>query len=469
MDKKSNKITIGLECHVQLKTDSKLFCSCPNKFTQQPNTAVCDICLGMPGSKPMLNRKAVEYAVKIGIALNCRMNKEMSFSRKAYFYPDMSKNFQITQYEMPLCHDGFLEIDSQKIRITRIQIEEDPARLVHQGAIESSKYVLVDYNRSGAPLCEIVTEPDFSDAQHARKFLQELSLMLEYLGVYDPNIEGSMRVDTNISLSKGARVEIKNISGFKEVEKALCYEMLRQSSLVKRGISVKRETRGWNAESGITISLRSKEQEEDYGYIYETDLPIASLAEKTVELRYTIPEFAKQKIQRYQTELRIGKEMAISIASEPDIAKAFEVAVKETDAHKAAIFFSKMLKKVLNYENKRLSETGIKTEWLLKIINRIEKKEITERAAELLLRDMVIKPQDPDILLGIRGLTRIDKKEALEPIVMDMLTKNSLAVMDYKQGRLESLEFLVGQVMRKTGGRADPITTRNILKEKLDD
>ncbi|MFH0837245.1 MAG: Asp-tRNA(Asn)/Glu-tRNA(Gln) amidotransferase subunit GatB [Candidatus Aenigmatarchaeota archaeon] len=465
---KKQQIKIGLEVHIQLNTESKLFCSCSNKFSSQPNTQTCSYCLGMPGSKPQLNKKVVDYAVKIGLALNCKINSEMFFSRKTYFYPDMSKNFQITQYEMPLCHSGFLEIADKKIRITRIQIEEDPARLVHHGSIESSKFVLVDYNRSGTPLCEIVTEPDFTDAQQARKFLQELSLMLEYLGVYDPNIEGSMRVDTNISMLKGARVEIKNISGFKEVEKAICYEMLRQATLLKRGLKVKRETRGWNSESNATFSLRSKEQEEDYGYIYETDLPSVDLSSKAVELRYTIPEFAKQKIEKYQSEFRIGKEMAISIASEPDIAQAFEIAVTQTDAHKAATFFSKMLKKVLNYENKRLSETGIKTEWLLKIIKKIDTKQITERSAELLLRDMVLRPQDPDILLKA-GITRIDKREALEPLVLEVLSENSVAVINYKHGQLEALEFLVGQVMRKTQGRADPMTTRKIIKEFLDE
>ena len=474
-------VKIGLEVHVQLTTQTKLFCGCPNVFTNLPNTNVCETCLGMPGSKPRLNKKAVEQAIKIALALNCRLNKEMFFSRKSYFYPDMSKNFQITQYEMPLCHDGFIEINGKKFRIRRIQIEEDPARLVHSGPIEKAKHVLVDYNRSGTPLCEIVTEPDFTSAQEARLFLQELSLMLEYLDVYDPSIEGSMRIDANISImtdfgtkpaisrKTGTRVEIKNISGFKEVERALSYEAVRQSSLLKRGQKIAKETRGWNADSGTTFPLRSKEEEEEYGYIYETDLSAITTIEKAIELKYTIPEFAKQKAERYERELKIGREMAISIVSEADIAEAFEISSKETDPHLTAAFYSKLLKKVLNYENLRLKQTGIRTDWLIKIIKKIKNKEITERAAELLLRDMIIKPQDPDILLKLRGLTRIDSKEALEPIIMNVLKENSLAIIDYKHGKEESLEFLVGQVMRKTQGRADPTTTRKIIKQKLDD
>ena len=464
---------IGLEIHVQLTTESKLFCGCPNKFTREPNTYVCETCLGFPGSKPRLNRKAVDYAIKIGIALNCKLNPEMFFSRKSYFYPDMSKNFQITQYEMPLCNEGFIEINGTKIRITRVQIEEDPARIIHIGPIEHAKYILVDYNRSGTPLCEIVTEPDFSSPQEARTFLQELSSMMEYLGVYDSSIEGSMRVDANLSLPKNSRVEIKNISGFKEVEKALNYEAVRQNILIRRNQKVLRETRGWNADSGVTISLRSKEEEEDYGYIYETDLPSVTIIDKANELRYDIPEFAKKKTDRYETELRIGRDMALAITNEPDLAEAFETVImtehSETiDPHLAAVFFSKILKKVLNYENIRLKQTGIRTEWLINIIKRIKNKEITERTAELLLRDMVLKPQDPDILLKLRGLTRIDNKNALEPIIMNTLKENSMAIIDYKHGNKEALEFLVGQVMRKTQGRADPVTTRKIILDKLD-
>ncbi|MBI4895315.1 MAG: Asp-tRNA(Asn)/Glu-tRNA(Gln) amidotransferase subunit GatB [Candidatus Aenigmarchaeota archaeon] len=462
-------VTIGLEVHVQLMTETKLFCSCSNKFTTIPNTHVCETCLGMPGSKPRLNKKAVEQAIKIGLALNCKINHEMFFSRKSYFYPDMSKNFQITQYEMPICFDGFLELNGRKIRIRRIQMEEDPARLIHEGAIEKAKNVLVDYNRSGTPLCEIVTEPDFTSPQEARLFLQELSLMLEYLGVYDPNTEGSIRVDANISLPKGKRVEVKNVSGFKEVERAFSYEIIRQSSLLKRGQKIVMETRGWNAESGTTISLRSKETEDDYGYIFETDLPTVEVSKKAMELKYGMPEFAKQKVERYEREFRIGREMALSIVSEPDIADAFETAVKEIDTHISATFFSKMLKKVLNYENLRLKQTGLETKWLITIMKKLENKEITDRAAELLLRDMVLKPQDPEILLKLRGLTRIDTEEALDPIVLNVLSKNSLAIIDYKHGKPESLEFLVGQVMRATQGRADPVITRKVIHKRLDE
>ncbi len=460
-------VIIGLECHVQLITESKLFCGCPNKFTQVPNTHCCEVCLGLPGSKPRLNKKAVEYALKTGLALNCRLNKETFFSRKAYFYPDMSKNFQITQYEVPVCYDGYLEIGEKKIRIKRIQIEEDPARLTHEGSIENAKHVFVDYNRSGTPLVEIVTEPDFESPKEARHFLQELSLMLEYLGVYDSSIEGSMRIDANISIPKGERVEIKNISGFKEVEKALSYEIIRQQSVLKRGLKIKRETRGWNAGSSTTISLRSKEEEEDYGYIYETDLPAITTTEMAIVLKNSIPEFAKEKAERYEKDFGIGKEMAISIVSEPDIAEAFELSINYIDSQTASMFFSKMLKKVLNYENLRLRNIGLKNEWLVKLMKKMKNKEITDRVAEMLLRDMVLKPQDPDHLMRKQGLARISEPSELEPIIFDVMSKNSLAVVDYRHGQKESLEFLVGQVMKATQGRADPQITRQLILKVL--
>jgi len=258
---------IGLEIHVQLATKTKLFCSCPNKVSKKPNTLTCDYCLGLPGTKPRLNKKALEYAIKIGLALNCKFPEKTYFSRKSYFYPDMAKNFQITQYEVPFAKDGYVTINihnkEKKIRIRRIQLEEDPARIVHVGgSITEANYVLVDYNRSGIPLCEIVTEPDMENPAEARLFLQKLSSMLQYLDIFNPDVEGSIRVDANISLGE-SRVEIKNISGFKEVEKALNFEVVRQKNLMKKSKEILRETRGWDSVANVTRSLRSKEEEEE--------------------------------------------------------------------------------------------------------------------------------------------------------------------------------------------------------------
>jgi len=461
-------VKIGLEVHIQLLTESKLFCGCPNRFMQEPNTYVCETCLGFPGSKPRLNARALEAATKVALALNCTIPEQSLFARKTYFYPDMSKNFQITQYEAPFATSGWLEVDRKKINITRIQLEEDPARLTHAGGgITEAKHVYIDYNRSGTPLCEIVTEPDFTSPD---EFLQLLSSMMEYIAVYDSSIEGSMRIDANISVGK-SRVEIKNISGFKDVEKALNYEIIRQRGMIKRGAAVARETRAWDEPAGITRSLRAKEEAEEYGYITETDLPIIKLDKQQIQAAKTgLPEFASKRIARYVKELEIERELATAIVTEPDLADAFEQAIKVVDSAFAAPFFAKTLKKVLNYDNLRLRNTKLTVQHIVKLIQLIERQAITERAAELLLRDMATnpKPQDPEELLRRRGLVRIADDQTLLPIINKILATNVEAVVDYRAGRAETFEFFVGQVMRATQGRADPAAVRELLKKRLD-
>ena len=390
----------------------------------------------------------------------------------------MSKNYQISQYEIPLCKDGFLKVNEKRIGITRINLEEDPARIVHMSSyddvrrqsvsITQAKYVLVDYNRSGSPLCEIVTRPDLTSAEEARNFLQELSSMLEYLEVYDSSIEGSLRVDANISVDT-ARVEVKNITGFKDVEKALSYEIIRQNNLLRRGEKVQRETRGWDSAAGVTRSLRLKEEEEEYGYIFEGDLPKITLDEKLIErLKKEMPEFAHQKVARYKKELGISKDLATAITVEPEIAKFFEMVVKDVDPKLAASFFAGALKKSLNYKNLRLKDTKLKPEHLIRLIKMIENRKVTEHVAELILRDIVVHPHDPEELLEAKDLTRISDEKEIGKIVTDVMAENIRAVIDYRTGRKEAFEFLVGQVMRKMRGRGDPATIRIVLKKKLE-
>lgn len=464
-------VKIGLEVHVQLLTESKLFCGCPNRFVREPNTYVCETCLGFPGSKPRLNARAIDAATKIALALGCTLPEHALFARKTYFYPDMSKNFQITQYEAPFAERGMLEVDSKKVRITRIQLEEDPARLVHAGGgITEAKYVFIDYNRSGTPLCEIVTEPDLESPDHARRFLQLLSSMMEYLGVYDSSIEGSMRVDANISV-EGARVEVKNISGFKDVERALNYELIRQRSMMKSGQKVVRETRAWDDASGVTRSLRAKEEAEEYGYINETDLPIITLdKQKVATIKVGLPEFAAVRAKRYVEQLKLERELAAAIVSEPDLAEAFEQAIKVVKPAQAAPFFAKTLKKVLNFNNLRLRNTALTQNHIVKLIRLIERGAVTERAAELLLRDLATnpKPPDPEELLQRRNLVRISDEKTLVPIIDKVLAENAEAVVDFRAGRSESFEFFVGQVMRATQGRADPSVLRELMKSRLE-
>src|SRR3989338_10960780 len=280
-------IVIGLEIHVETDTNTKLFCGCPTKGNEEPNTRVCEVCLGHPGSKPVLNKKAVEYALKLCLALNCKISKELIFSRKSYFYPDMDKNYQISQYEIPLGSKGSLRLRSGKeIDITRVHMEEDPAALIHPKGMQESAYVLVDYNRSGNPLLEIVTEPELSSAGEARDFMKQLIIILSYLGIFNIN-ENTIKADANISIKESGFVkqEVKNITGFKEIERALQYEILRQKEEISAGKKLEQETRAWDSEKGITFLLRKKETEEDYGYILDADLVKTEITKEMLEDR----------------------------------------------------------------------------------------------------------------------------------------------------------------------------------------
>src|SRR3989344_5029159 len=451
---------IGLEVHVQLRTQTKLFCGCPNKFVSEPNTQVCDYCLGMPGTKPRGNRAALDFAILIGTALDCKISSPTYFSRKSYFYPDTGKNFQITQYEVPIAHGGRVKLGMKQINITRIQLEEDPARIVHSGGtMAASDYVLVDYNRSGVPLCEIVTDPDFENPKEAREFLQKLSSILEYLGVYDPNVEGSMRVDANISLGP-SRVEIKNISGFKDVEKALNYEVVRQKNLLRRNQKITRETRGWDDAAGVTRSQRTKEEEEDYGYIFEGDLPkFTFTADKLEKLRGMIPELPDQKVKRYVKE-KVPEELAVSIVSEPDLAEAFEKASQRVDRQLAAKWFAGEIKKTLNFNSIRWKESKLGVDGVTKLLEMLQKKVLTDHSAEMLLREMAVKQVNPEENVQ----ARIYDDDSSNDAIQEVLGTNTKAVLHYKSGKQEAINFLVGQVMRRTQGRGDPDTIRKLLK-----
>ncbi len=466
-------VKIGLEVHCQLTTDTKLFCGCPNKFVKEPNTLVCEYDIGMPGSKPRVNAKALEYAILIGLSLECKISSPTFFSRKSYFYPDMGKNFQITQYEVPIAHSGKIKLGTKMIAIKRIQLEEDPARIIHAGksydggshqsvGITEASYVLVDYNRSGVPLCEIVTDPDFESPHEAREFLQKLSSILQYLNVFDPNVEGSMRVDANISLAAN-RVEVKNISGFKDVERALNYEIIRQKNVLRRKQKIIRETRGWDAVAGVTRSLRTKEEEMDYGYIFEGDLPKFTFAAEQLEkLKSLIPELPDQKIKRYVKELKISEELAVSIVSEPDLAEAFEKVIKYVDKELASKWFAGAIKKTLNFNNMRLKDSKLKIDGIIRLLEMVQHKTLTDHSAEMLLREMVVKPIDPET--QSKSVSRIYDEETIEGTIKEVLDSNTKAVLDYKSGKQESFNFLVGQVMKKTQGRGDPETIRKLLR-----
>ncbi|MFP4116190.1 MAG: Asp-tRNA(Asn)/Glu-tRNA(Gln) amidotransferase subunit GatB [Candidatus Aenigmatarchaeota archaeon] len=466
------EVKIGLETHLQLLSESKLFCGCPTSGRDEPNTNVCPTCLGMPGAKPRINKKVIEMGMKIAEALNCKMPEEMNFSRKTYFYPDMPKNFQITQFAIPLGRNGelTLELDGEErtVRIKRIHLEEDPGKLKHiGGGITSADYVLMDYNRSGVPLCEIVTEPDLRSPEEARVFLRKLVEVFEYLEVYDSSSEASLRSDANIS-TFGERAEVKNISGFSGVEKALRYEMKRQENLRKRGKEMKRETRAYDEESGVTKKLRKKEFEEEYGYIFEPDLTSIELKDDWVErLVENLPELPHEKKERYVEEYGMSEEVAAAICSDFDLAMAFEDIASKTDEEVAYNLLSGPVKKVLNYHEFRFAESELDTSKVLKVAEMLESGEITERNAEMIVRELVKEDKGPVKVKEEKGFGKASSAE-VEELVEKVIEENKAAVKDYKKGKDKALNHLMGQLMEKSGGKADPKEARKFLRKRIE-
>ncbi len=465
------KIIIGLETHVQLKTRTKLFCGCglENLSSAPPNARTCDTCLGLPGSKPRTNKAAVEAAIKVAKALGCTIAKEMFFSRKNYLYPDMPKNYQITQFEVPIASGGFLEITDRdgkpkKIRITRINLEEDPGKLVHVGGgITTARYVLVDYNRSGIPLVEIVTEPDFSTTREARTYLQKLMAILKYLDVFKPD-EFTIKADANISISGSNRVEIKNITGFKEIERALQYEIFRQKAILREGGEVEKETRGWDEKSAVTRSLRKKEAEEDYGYILEPDLRKTTISGAWVkEIAASLPELPHQKVARYIKEFMISREQALSITSDLELAQLYEQLAVKLHPGFAATWMD-ILKKTLSYNDMELVDTKISLKDLEKLLSAIKQDTVTDRGGELILRQIISSPEKLNRLLG--DYSRIGEGEA-KKIVKEAIREERAAVVSYKQGNKKALQYIIGQIMKKSKRKIDARLALKLLKKEL--
>jgi aspartyl-tRNA(Asn)/glutamyl-tRNA(Gln) amidotransferase subunit B len=469
------RVKIGLESHVQLNTRSKIFCGCLNPVNlddeHEPNTLTCPTCLGMPGSKPRFNGEVVGMAMKVGLALNCGIAKETFFSRKTYFYPDLAKNFQITQFEVPLARQGRIRIMvdglSKKIGITRVHMEEDPAKLIHIGGL-GGKHALVDYNRSGIPLVEIVTAPDLRSPKEARLFLQRLASILEYLGLYDPGSRAVFKTDANVSIAGGARIEIKNITGTKEIEQALKYEIVRQANMLKRGIRAKKETRAWNPVTGSTQSLRGKEGEEEYGYIFEPDLTRIEIGSKMVEAaRKRLPELPDEKLARYVKAFGLQAKLAESLVSDPQVARFFELVSRKTDPRLAASWIAGPLKKTLNFYSVRLSQTRIKPEWVIRLLRIFREGKITDRNAELVIRKMVEEGRGPEDIISKHGFGKVGRRSEIEAVIRKVIDGNQAAVKDYRAGSEKALHFLVGQVMRESRGKIDPKEARKLLEREL--
>jgi len=454
-------IVIGLEVHAELNTATKLFCSCPRTGSDEPNTRTCPVCLGHPGSKPVLNKKSVDYAIKIALATESQMAQQLIFSRKSYFYPDMSKNFQISQYEIPLATEGKIKLSTGKeIGLTRIHMEEDPAAMLHPSGMAKSSFVLVDYNRSGNPLVEIVTKPELTSAGEARDFMKQLISILKYLGIYDVDT-CVIKADANISIKQTdyTRVEIKNITGFKEIERALMYEIARQ----KKDGAVQ-ETRAWDADKGITRSMRLKETEADYGYIFEPDLVVTDLNDDWIEsIRTELPELAHEKTQRFIKDYGIDETNAGILSAQIELAELYEKVAKEIDANLAAKWLRRELARVMNYNEIDFTDLQIDENHLIELLDLVHKNEITENVAKKILEKLITEPFNVKDYVDKEGLKTVSDAGTLEKVAEEAISENPKAVEQYKSGEEKALNFLMGKVMQKTKGTAAPKEVREIL------
>ena len=493
-------VVIGLEVHVQLETNTKIFCGCSATpaEAEDPNTRTCPVCLGLPGALPVLNEGAVEAAVKVGKAIDADIPEETTFHRKNYYYPDLPKNFQITQYDAPICADGELafshEGERRTVRIRRAHLEEDPGSLKHvrEGhgdvdartvSIDRADYTLVDYNRAGTPLMEIVTEPDFRDPAEVRAFLEKLEEVLEYLGVFNATRDGSLRIDANLSLvpdeevsedrtisedvlASANRTEVKNISSHKGAEKALAYERNRQKNLLQRGEAVAQETRHFNETHGSTVGMRSKEEEKDYRYFREADIPPLRVADW--KDRIAIPELPDARRERFQDEYGLSEEAATKLTSTKQVADFFEDIAGEFDADVAATWVADILLGELNYRNMAVTDVEDRLDEFARLIELVATDEITRKnAEEVVLRTMLDEGAGPNEVVEREGLGKTDD-DAVESAVSAAIEENPDAVEDYHAGEDGALNFLVGQVMQKTGGSADPSTVNELLRADLD-
>ena len=447
----------GLEIHVQLETKSKLFCNCPTNYKEAPaNTNICPVCLNQPGAKPFpTNEKALENALMISLMLNCKIEKGTAyFMRKHYDYPDLPSGYQRTS--IPIGYEGELN----GVRIREIHMEEDP------GQYKPDKGV-VDFNRSGIPLIEIVTEPDMHSPEEARNFLNQLIRVLEYSG--GARGEGTMRADVDVSIEGGNRVEMKNINSIKGAYKALKFEVVRQKNLMKRGIEMKQETRAYLESQMITVSMRSKENADDYRFIPDPDLPPMKIYDNQIEeIKETMPEAPHNKARRFEEEYGLDKETAKVLTSELDLADAFEEVAKEVDPVFAGNWMREELKRVLTYNKFDFTESGISTEDIVEIINLLQNKEITTKAGQRIVEQMPNNKKSPKEIGEELGLIGIVEEDAVVKAAKQAIDENPKAVNDYKEGQKNSINFLVGQVMRLTKGKADPGETVKILKDLIE-
>ncbi len=469
---------IGLEVHVELKTKSKMFCGCRNEFGAEPNTCVCPVCLGMPGSLPVVNRVAVEYLCKAGFALGCAVAPFSKFDRKNYFYPDMPKNYQISQFDMPLTTGGGITLASGKfIRLNRIHLEEDTGKNLHAGGTMSgSDHTLIDYNRAGVPLMEIVSEPDLSSSDEAEAYLAELKAVLSYIGVSDVKMhEGSLRCDANVSIRPrgstelGTKTEVKNMNSFRSVGRAVNHEIARQSERLASGERIIQETRGWDEVKGITYSMRSKEQAHDYRYFPDPDLvPMALDASVLARWRTELPELPDAKRKRFERDYGLSVYDAQVLTAERGDADYFEAAAAASgDAKQAANWLMGDVRRALQSSGLTLLQSPMTASQLGELIRMVKTGAITGKAGKEVCDVLVAQGGDPKAIVAQRGLSAVTDASEIARMVDEAIAANHKSVDAYKGGKANAFDFIVGQVMKASRGKANVEIVRSLIKDRL--
>ncbi len=473
------QIVIGLEVHAQLKTNSKLFCSCSTKFGAEPNANTCPVCMGYPGVLPVLNAQAVEYAIKAGLALGCEIDLNSKFDRKQYFYPDLPKGYQISQFDKPICNHGKLNIGNKDVRILRIHMEEDAGKLVHSGAerLHGSDYSLVDLNRASTPLIEIVSEPDIRSADEAVAYVKELRKILLYIGVCDGNMqEGSLRCDINISLNKpgaekfGTRAEIKNVNSFRSISRAIEYEYKRQSEILDQGGTVVQETRLFDENTGKTHSMRSKEEAHDYRYFPEPDLlPVILIQKQIDDAKASLPELPQQKRNRYIAEFQLHEDTATTLTEEVDSVMFFEETISlGASAVKVANWIVGSVAAYLNENKLSVRDTKLTPKLLAEMISLIDQGLISDNIAKNdIINELLVNGTPVQKLIDDKGLAQITDTGALEAVIREVIAANPKQVEQYKSGNTKIQGFFVGQVMKLTQGKAAPALVNDMLAKLL--
>ncbi len=471
------EVVIGLEVHSELSTKTKIFCSCPTEFGGEPNTHCCPICMAMPGTLPVLNKKVVEYAIKAGLATNCTIAKNSKNDRKNYFYPDLPKSYQISQFDMPLCTNGYVEIDTangpKKIRLVRIHIEEDAGKLNHD---EYGSGSLVDLNRAGVPLIEIVSQPDLRSAEEVDLYLKKLKSILEYIEVSDCKMQqGSLRADVNVSVRKkgdeklGTRTEMKNMNSFRSITRAIEYEVERQIEVLEAGGTIEQETLRWDEVSGKTFSMRDKEDAQDYRYFPEPDLAVINISEEMIEdIRKSLPEMPESRKERYITEFKLPEYDSNILISSKYLSDLFEGATKKCNNPKAVSnWIMTDITKILNEKEQEPNEIPFTAEQLGELVILIDKGTISSSIAKKVLDELFENPRSPEQIIKEKGWIQISDEGAIKEVVQKILEANPNSIADYKAGKDRALGYLVGQAMKETKGKANPQMLNKMFLEEL--